>query len=131
MWQILAVGAGSGILFAFMDGLLNANPLARRLLAVYQPIAREKVNVGAGIVIDLVYGFALAGLFLLMVPVLPGDAGWLKGLSFGVITWFLRVVMGALSNWMMFRLSAQAVSYTLAAGMIEMLTLGLFYGLLL
>jgi hypothetical protein len=34
----------SGILFAILDGVINANPLAQRLYAVYKPIARTSIN---------------------------------------------------------------------------------------
>ena len=62
----------SGILFAIMDGLINANPLAVRLYAVYKPIARQSINRTAGIIIDLVFGFVMAGVFLLLYASLPG-----------------------------------------------------------
>ncbi len=85
----------------------------------------------AGLVIDLVYGFLLAGLFLLLYPALPGPIGLVKGLSFGLITWFLRVAMGVLSQWMMYSIPAGTLIYTLLAGLGEMLILGLIYGLFL
>jgi hypothetical protein len=53
----------SGILFGILDGVINANPLARRLYKVYEPIAKTSLNPIAGIVIDLVFGFVMAGFF--------------------------------------------------------------------
>jgi len=91
--RYVLVSVGSGILFGVMDGILNANPLARRLYKVFEPIARKSVNVPAGLAIDLVYGFALAGGFLLLYASLPGGSGLLKGLVFGGLVWFARVVM--------------------------------------
>ena len=120
-----------GILFGIMDGLLNGNPYARRLCAVYKPIARESINVPAGIVIDLIYGFVLAGLFLLLFKSLPGQSGIAKGLSFAVIVWFLRVAMSAASSWMMFSIPLRAIAYSLASGLLEMLILGIVFGLAL
>ena len=38
MTTYLIVSITSGILFIVLDGLLNANPLAVRLFALYQPI---------------------------------------------------------------------------------------------
>ena len=131
MWRFLIVSIASGLLFAVLDGLVNANPLAQRLYAIYRPIARKSVNVTAGILIDLCYGFALAGLFLLLHGSLPGSAGWLEGLGFGLVVWFLRVVMYSLSNWMMLDVPLAAVGYSLASGLAEMLLLGLLYGLAL
>ena len=52
-------------LFGIMDGLLNANPWAMRLFDVYKPIAKSSIDVSAGTFIDLMYGFVLAGVFLL------------------------------------------------------------------
>jgi len=131
MTSYIVVSVISGILFAVMDGLINANPLAVRLFEVYKPIARKSVNFVAGMIIDLVYGFILAGLFLLLYASLPGEAGWVKGVSFALIVWFLRGVMSAASQWMMFNVPLKTVSYTLLAGLGEMLVLGILYGLTL
>lgn len=127
----LIVAVVSGVLFGVLDGVINANPLAQKLLAVYQPIARPSVNVTAGILIDLTYGFVMAGLFLILYRGLPGMTGLLKGISFALITWFFRVVMHAASQWIMFKVPKRLIAYTLAAGLGEMLVLGLLYGLTL
>jgi hypothetical protein len=82
MARFIIVAIASGLLFGVLDGLINANHLARRLFEVYQPIARPSLKMTAGVLIDLVYGFALAGLFLLLFESLPGHAGLVKGLSF-------------------------------------------------
>jgi hypothetical protein len=131
MLTYLIVSTGSGLLFAVLDALINANPLARRLYAVYQPLARTSLNFVAGIFIDIAYGFILAGLFLLLAPSLPGASSLLKGVSFAVMVWFLRVAMGVLSQWMTYKIPPQTLLYTAAAGLGEMLSLGLLYGLVL
>jgi hypothetical protein len=131
MTSYLIVSVISGVLFGVMDGLINANPLANRLFEVYKPIARTSINFVAGILIDLVYGFILAALFMLLYPSLPGADGLVKGVSFAVIVWFLRVVMSAASQWMMYRVPVKAVLYSLLAGLAEMLVLGILYGLAL
>jgi hypothetical protein len=131
MWNYILISIISGIVFGLLDGVINANPLAQRLFAVYQPIARKSVNVIAGVLIDLVYGFVLAGLFLLLYNSLPGSTGLLKGLSFGLILWFLRVVMYALSQWMTIDLPKQTLLYIVLSGLLEMLALGGLYGLTL
>lgn len=118
-----------GLLFGLVDGLINANPLAVRLFAVFKPVSRTSINVPAGIVIDLAYGFILAGLFLLLYPSLPGQAGWVKGLSYGLLVWFFRVVMGVISQWMMYTIPVETLLYSLGAGLAEMLILGLLFGL--
>lgn len=131
MIRYLIVSVVSGILFGTLDGLINANPLARRLFSVYRPIARTSVNVPAGIVIDLAYGFIMAAVFLLLYKSLPGGTGWAKGISFALLAWFFRVVMSSASQWMTFNVPAGAVLYTLVAGLGEMFVLGLLYGLVL
>jgi hypothetical protein len=121
----------SGILFGIIDGLINANYLAQGLYEVFKPIAKTAINVPAGIVIDLVYGFIMAGVFLLLYRSLPGDMGLLKGISFAFLIWFFRVVMSVISGWMMFNVPIGALLYTLITGLGEMLILGILYGLTL
>ena len=125
------VSVVSGILFAILDGVINANPLAQRLYAVYKPIARTSINPLAGMAIDLAYGFVMAGVFLLLYNSLPGETGLLKGVSFAFLVWFFRVVMSAASQWVMFKVPMKALLYTLLAGLGEMLVLGILYGLVL
>ena len=131
MTTFVMVAVTTGILFGVMDAVINANPLARRLLAVYEPIARTSLNPVAGVAIDLAYGFAMAGVFLLLYPSLPGAGGLLKGVGFALLVWFFRVVMSAASQWMMFRVPARTLLYSLATGLGEMLVLGVLYGITL
>ncbi len=109
MMSYIVVSIVSGILFGILDGVINANPLARRLYAVYKPIARTSINPLAGMLIDLVYGFIMAGVFLLLYVGLPGETGLVKGISFAVLAWFFRVVMSAASQWVMFCVPAKAL----------------------
>jgi hypothetical protein len=121
----------SGILFCLLDGVINANPLAQRLYKVYKPIAKISINPLAGIVIDLVYGFAMAGVFLLLYSSLPGETGLIKGVSFAILVWFFRVVMYVASQWVMFTIPMKTLLYSLVAGLGEMQILGVLYGLTL
>ena len=131
MITYIIISVISGILFGFLDGVINANPLGKRLYEVYKPIAKTSINILAGIVIDLVYGFVMAGVFLLLYNSLPGEIGLIKGVSFAVLVWFFRVVMYGASQWVMFKIPAQTLLYSLVAGLIEMLILGVLYGLTL
>lgn len=131
MLTYIIISVISGILFALLDGAINANSLARRLYAVFKPIARKSIDPLAGILIDLVYGFALAGFFLLLYDSLPGATGLVKGLSYAGLVWFLRVVMSVASQWMMFKMPLKTLLYSLAAGLVEMMALGVLYGLTL
>ena len=131
MLNYVVVSLAGGILLGILDGVINANPLAQRLYEAYRPIAKPSVNAAAGILIDLAYGFVLAGLFLLLYRSLPGATGWTKGLSFGLIAWFFRVLMSVASHWIRFRVPPVALAYTLLTGLGEMLLIGIFLGLAL
>ena len=125
------VSVVSGLLFGFLDGVINANPLAQRLYEVYKPIAKTSINLPAGIVIDLVYGFVMGGVFLLLFNSLPGETGVIKGVCFALFVWFFRVVMYTASQWIMFKVPVATLLYFLVTGLAEMLILGILYGLTL
>lgn len=129
MLRYILVSIGSGLLFGVLDGVIHANSLAQKLYQVYAPIAKRSLNPVTGIGIDLAYGFIMAGIFLILYQALPGQNGFVKGLSFGLLVWFFRVVMSAASTWMMFEVPANTILYNLAAGLGEMLLLGVIYGL--
>lgn len=131
MARYIIVSIISGILFGVMDGLINANPLVRRLSKVYRPIARTTLNPVAGFIIDIFFGFIMAGLFQVLFDSLPGEIGLLKGLSFAVIVWIFRVIMNAASQWMMFTVPLRTLVYSALTGLGEMLILGILYGLTL
>jgi hypothetical protein len=93
MGTTILVGLLSGLLFAVLDMLINANPLARRLNALFLPIARRRVNPIVGLAIDLVFGLIMAVLYVQLRPALAGGSGLARGLCYGSLIWFLRVVM--------------------------------------
>jgi hypothetical protein len=64
-------------------------------------------------VIDLAYGFILAAVFLLLYKSLPGEIGWVKGVSFAFLAWFFRVVMSVASQWIMFNMPTSTLWYIL------------------
>ena len=131
MITYLIVSIVSGILFGVMDGLINANSFARRLYSAYNPIAKTSMNIPAGIAIDLVYGFIMAGIFLILFNSLPGELGLMKGISFAFLAWFFRVVMLTASQCMMYKVPIHTHLYTLVTGLSEMLLLGILYGVTL
>ncbi len=124
------VGIAAGVLFAALDGLMNANPIARRLYECYRPITRDSVNAPLGLAFDLVSGVAMAVLFVLLAPALPGSRLG-KGLMFALIAWFFRVAMSAAGQSVMFKVPAAALAYSLAAGLAEMTILGCLYAVAL
>lgn len=127
LWRLLAVGLAAGMLFAIGDALLNANPLAQHLYAIYRPLSRQSVNAPLGLVFDLISGVVMALLFAELRPVLPGGV-FAKGAAFGVMAWFFRAAMGAASQVVMLRIPLATVAYGLAAGLLEMVALGWWYG---
>lgn len=131
MARYIIVSVVSGFLFGILDAAINANSVAQRLYEVYRPIARTSLNPLAGLAIDLVFGFVMAAVFLLLYNSLPGETGLVKGVSFAFLAWFFRVVMATASQWAMFTVPAETLLYSLVAGLGEMLILGLFYGLTL
>ncbi len=128
MLNIIVVSVLGGILFAILDGVINANPLAQNMNAVFQPLARKSLNLLTGIVIDLIYGFVVAGVFLLLYKSLPGNSGVIKGLCLGILIWFFRVVMSGISQWIMYVVPIKTIVYSILAGLGELLILGVFYG---
>jgi len=128
--RVFVVGVGVGVVFAILDGLLNANPLAQRVYAAYRPIARQSVNAPLGLAFDIVSGVVMAVLFVVLTPVLPGGPV-AKGLAFGVMVWFLRVAMGVAAQAVMFNIPGPALAYALLAGLVEMAMLGSLYGIAL
>jgi len=131
MTRYIIVSISSGILFGILDGVINANPVAQKLFEVFKPIAKTSINPLAGIVIDVFYGFVMAGVFLLLYKSLPGETGLVKGLSFALLVWFFRVVMYTATQWVMFNIPNETLLYSLVAGLGEMLILGVLYGLTL
>ncbi|MFW9877088.1 MAG: hypothetical protein ACFFG0_28695 [Candidatus Thorarchaeota archaeon] len=131
MTRYIIVSLINGILFGVMDGAINANPWAQKLFTVYKPIAKTSANIPAGIFIDLLYGFVMGAIFLLIYSSLPGKSGITKGIIFALIVWFLRVFMYAASNWMMFNVPLKTLSYILVTGLIEMTIIGIVYGIFL
>ena len=129
MINYIIVSIVSGLLFGVMDGLIHANALAQRLYVVFKPIARKSLNMPVGIVIDVAYGFIMAGLFILLYNSLPGEIGVIKGISYAVLAWFFRVVMSVLSQGMMYTVPIKTLLYTLFMGLFEMIILGVLYGL--
>jgi hypothetical protein len=127
MLTYLLVGFGSGLILIVLDALLNGNQYARRLAAPYLPIVREGISIAPAVAIDLLYGLAMAGFFLLLRTSFPGGPIVGSAISFALLAWFFRSVMNALSQWVMFRIPSSTHLYALFVGLVEMLVLGFFY----
>ena len=121
MWRQIVIGLIAGVAFLVLDGVLNANPLAQRLYAAYEPIARPNVNVLAGSAIDLGYGVVLVALFRTLWPSLPGRTSRRKGVSFSAMVWFFRVFMRVAGEWVTTTVPISTHAYTLVTGLVQAL----------
>ena len=128
MVRYLFVSLINGIVFGVLDGLINANPFAQKMFQIYRPIAKTSINAPVGIIIDLLYGFIMGFIFLILYSALPGNTGLIKGISFALFIWFFRVLMSVVSTWMMFDVPINTLFYTAGTGLIEMLIIGIIFG---
>ena len=131
MTRFIIAAILTGILFGAMDGLINGNPYAVKLMECFSPIAKQTINVPIGLLIDLFYGFIISGIFIIIMPALPTESGIIKGLTYGLGMWFFRVLMSVISNWMMFEIPGKTLIYLLLTGFIEMIILGILNGLII
>ena len=129
MARFIIISLIGGILFAVLDGLINGNPLAQKLMECYKPIAKPSINIPAGIAIDIFYGFVMCGIFLIIYNSLPSDNPLIKGIMYGLIIWFFRVIMSVFTIYMTQQVPAKTLIYMLLTGLAEVLILGMFYGL--
>jgi hypothetical protein len=102
----------TGLLFGTMDGFINGNPYAVKLMECFKPIAKQTINIPAGLLIDLFYGFIISGIFVIILPSLPAETGIINGVIYGLGMWFFRVLMGVISNWMMFNIPVKTLIYS-------------------
>ncbi len=121
----------TGLLFGILDAIINGNRYAVKLMECYKPIARKKINIPAGLAIDLAYGFVISGLYVPLSLILPAESGIITGIMYGAGMWFFRVVMNVISSWMMFNIPGRTLVYTLLTGLVEMILLGIVNGLML
>ena len=131
MQRFIIAAISTGILFGIMDGLINGNPLAVRLMKCYKPIAKQNINIPVGLLIDLAYGFAISGIYFSIIPILPTDNLIINGIIFGIGIWFFRVLMGVISSWMMFTIPGKTLFYIAFTGLVEMIILGIINGLII
>ncbi len=131
MLRYILISFFSGLIFAVLDGLINGNPYARKLMICYQPIAKSAINIPLGFIIDILFGFAMCGIFILIYNSLPGEKGVVKGVLYGLMMWFFRVVMSVISTYMTLKVPGKALIYLLISGLFEMMIIGLFYGIMI
>ena len=130
--RLVIGGLVASVLFLVLDAALGmlGGLIGARLfgLPAAQPGGIESKMI-AGLVFELINGFVLAVVYAIVHSCLPG-AGWIKGLSFGVLVWMLRVVMWAFSTYMMTGMSPVTISITVVTGLVEMLIIGVAMALI-
>lgn len=128
--RILWVGLVVGVAFIILDAALHANPIGSNALAFYKPIARKQFLMPVGIAADVLSGLVMVFFFALLYPSFPTSSGIVKGIVFGLMVSFFRVVMNAAASYAMFQMPTGAFLYTLISGILEMSALGFLSGLL-
>jgi hypothetical protein len=123
--RLVVAGIVASVLFLVLDMVLGT---AGGFIGVQvfglpfeQPPGFE-AKVKYGFIFELVNGFMLAVIYAVIHPSLPGR-GWKKGISYGLLVWGLRVVMGAFSTHMMTDMSPILIAITGVTGLIEVLIL--------
>lgn len=125
--RLVVAGIVASVLFLVLDaalgtagGFIGAQVLG---LPVEQPPGFE-AKVKYGLTFELINGFMMAIIYAVIHPSLPGQ-GWKKGISYGLLVWGLRVVMGAFSTYMMTTMPPILIVITVVMGLIEVLILGI------
>jgi hypothetical protein len=125
--RLIVAGIAASVLFLVLDaalgtagGFIGAQVFG---LPVEQPPGFE-AKVKFGLIFELINGFILAVIYAVIHPSLPGQ-GWKKGISYGLLVWGLRVVMGAFSTYMMTDVPPASIAITVVTGLIEVLILGI------
>jgi len=123
--RLLVAGIVASVLFLVLDaalgtagGFIGAQVFG---LPIEQPPGFE-AKIKFGLVFELINGFMLAWIYAVIHPSLPGQ-GWKKGISYGLLVWGLRVVMGAFSTYMMTDTPPNSIAITVVTGLIEVVIL--------
>jgi hypothetical protein len=124
--RFLIAGIAASVLFLVLDmalgmagGLVGTKVFG---LSAAQPAGFEK-KVRLALVFEVINGFMLALIYVLIHGSLPGQ-GWVKGISYGLIVWGLRVVMWAFATYMMTDMSPILIGINVVTGLVEVLILG-------
>ena len=123
--RLLVAGIVASVLFLVLDaalgtagGFIGAQVFG---LPIEQPPGFE-AKIKFGLVFELINGFMLAWIYAVIHPSLPGQ-GWKKGISYGLLVWGVRVVMGAFSTYMMTDTPPNSIAITVVTGLIEVVIL--------
>ena len=73
-------------------------------------------------VFEVLNAFILVLVYTIIKQSLPGQ-GWIKGISYGLMVWALRVLMWAFSSYMIFDAHPTLLVVTAILGLVEVLIL--------
>ncbi len=120
--KFFMTGLITGFVFLMLDMFIAiaTGPLLSPFSGL--PIWRNPPNIAAGAVFDIINGFILAGIFMVMYKGIPGS-GWRKGANFGIIVGLLRTVMSSFSALVMYATPAEVVMIQLVSGYAEIVIL--------
>jgi hypothetical protein len=125
--RFLIAGIAASLLFLVLDmalgmtgGLVGSKFFG---LSAAQPPGFEK-KMRFALLFEVINGFMLALIYAVIHTVLPGQ-GWVKGISYGLIVWGLRVVMWAFSTYVMTNMPPTQIGINVATGLVEVLILGI------
>jgi hypothetical protein len=123
--RLVVAGIVASVLFLVLDaalgtagGFIGAEAFD---LPVEQPPGIE-AKMKFGLIFELINGFMLTVIYAVIHPSLPGR-GWKKGISYGLLVWGLRVVMGAFSTYMMTDTPPILIAINVIMGLIEVMIL--------
>ena len=115
----------TGILFLVLDilfGVLGGHLTAAISGSQVPSPSGIESKMTAGFVFEVINAFILVLVFSVIKGSLPGQ-GWVKGVSYGLIVWALRVVMWAFSSYMIFDAHPTLLVVTAVFGLAEVLIL--------
>jgi hypothetical protein len=125
--RLIVAGIAASVLFLVLDAALGTAGGFIGAQVFGLPIEQRpgfEAKVKFGLIFELINGFILAVIYAVIHPSLPGQ-GWKKGISYGLLVWGLRVVMGAFSTYMMTDVPPASIAITVVTGLIEVLILGI------
>ncbi len=118
-----------GILFIIFDMVtaISISPI----FSYYSdlPIWKNPPNIVAGIVFDLINGFILVTIYSIIYNGIPG-LGLKKGLNYGIMIAFFRVVMSSFSAIVMYNIPLTIIVADLIANYFEIVILCILLSLI-
>ena len=122
MKRILACGIITGVLFIMFDMIIAIS--TSPIFSPYSdlPIWKTPPDILAGLIFDLINGFILLAVYIIIYNGIPGF-GWKKGLNYGIIVGLFRVVMTSFSTIVMYTIPFTLVITSLVIGYIEIVIL--------